>query len=298
MTEFSLMTGISSRAFGSSGQYIFHRSIGRVKLAVPLILKSMGYATNLMATVSRRFLGYDAFYQSIGVENRIFMHDLGAPFDHPDLRKHHSDQQFYERVMDEIEQATLRDSRPQWFVLLTNFNHGPHTRQVLRGQLSQRGRAAALREFPDAEYGEYYARMMFSAKAYAKFRAGLAEKFPGRPILIIRYGDHQPKFVKNILKAKKIDDFDPLTFETFYSIEAVNFELDKPARPVADPLDVAFLPTLAMRVAGMNLPPILAAHEEMMRECGSNYHDTPSDIKARFHRTLIRDGFLEAQPQP
>lgn len=297
MTEFSLQTGISSRAFGASGQYIFHRAVGRVKHAIPLFLKRRGYKTKLLATVSQRFLGYNAFYESIGVEDRIFMADLGPPFDNPDLRKHHSDEEFYARASDHLEQSISHDSRPEWILLLTNFNHGPHTERKMRKRLSKKDRAFALQQFPDEEYAEYYARMVFSAGAYAKFRADLVRKFPDRPILVIRYGDHQPKFVKNILKANKIDDTDPRVFETFYSVEAINFTLEIPARPLPDPLDVAFLATVAMRAAKMDLPPIFAAHEAMIDECGSNYHDTPSEMKARFHRTLLRDGFIEAEPQ-
>lgn len=295
ITEFSFLTGISALCFGANSRYIYHKAAGRIHHSLPLFCRGLGYSNAMMTPTSRRFLNYDAFYESIGVEERLFMFDLGPPFDHPELRKHCSDAVFYDLAEAQLQKMDRDNPGPHLLILLTSFNHGPHTRRRLRHKTSKKGRRFALSTFPDPEYGEYYARLMFCCKAYAAFRERLLATRTQRPTLIIRYGDHQPKLVQNLLKAKRIAVDDPRTLQTFYSIEGINLELDLCAKPQAAPLDIAFLSTIALKAAGIPLDPIRCLHDSLIAECGKAYHATPSKLKERYHRTLLEHKLVEAQ---
>src|ERR1700721_2401918 len=82
-----------------------------------------------------------------------------------------------------------------------------------------------------------------------RFLAGLRKKVPGQPFLIGRYGDHQPEFSPHILDpgldeagvGKKLEDYDPRYYATYYAIDAINFEpVESPA--VMEAAQAPFLP--------------------------------------------------------
>jgi len=63
-------------------------------------------------------------------------------------------------------------------------------------------------------------------------RKSLKKKFPAQPFLIVRYGDHQPEFSPHLLDpglgeagvGKKLENYDPRYYATYYAIDAINFE--------------------------------------------------------------------------
>ena len=91
---------------------------------------------------------------------------------------------------------TIRHRR--FLYVLTNFNHGPHHRQLVPPGQFERERAFAMASLPDAGYAEYYTRLAETASTWQKLKARLASSFPGRPVLIVHYGDHQPVLTKQI----------------------------------------------------------------------------------------------------
>src|SRR3981189_3825881 len=99
-----------------------------------------------------------------------------------------------------------------------------------------------------------------SADDYASFVAGLKKKFPAQPFLIGRYGDHQPEFSPHVLDpdldqagvGKKLMNYDPRYYATYYAIDAINFEpVKSPA--VMDTIDGTYI-TLAIHEAA-GIPP-------------------------------------------
>src|SRR5258708_25189604 len=75
---------------------------------------------------------------------------------------------------------------------LTNFNHGPHNRRLVAPGRFESERAFAAASLPDAHYAEYYARLVETAVTWNRLKSELAARFPGLPMLVVNYGDHQP----------------------------------------------------------------------------------------------------------
>ncbi|MCX5494244.1 sulfatase-like hydrolase/transferase [Kaistia dalseonensis] len=293
-TEFSLLTGLSSASFGPDSYFLFKKGVGRFRHSLPSQLAGLGYRTMLSTSCRRNFMNYDAFYAGIGVDDRVFSDEFPPPFDLADFEINNSDAAFFAATADAWDRALDSDPTPRFLMALTNFNHGPHESRLVPPGRYEAERATALAALPDPNYGEYYARLSETAESYAVFRQAIAAR--GRPALIVRYGDHQPTMTRAIEQAHRIRSDDPRQFETFFALEAVNFEADLSDLP--EHIDIAMLGTIALRASGLPLDAITATRLELIPEIGARYIATPSERKRRFHRTLVDAGLIELGATP
>ncbi|MGT2438296.1 sulfatase-like hydrolase/transferase [Bradyrhizobium betae] len=293
-SEFSLLTGLSSASFGSSAYYLFQKGAGRFHSSLPRSLASLGYKTTLISSCRRGFLSYDKFYSSIGIEERVFVDELPPPFDVRRFEATNSDAVFLDAVIDAHTRTITSDPTPRFLYVLTNFNHGPHSRQLVPQGQFESERAFAAASCRDAGYAEYYTRLAETAATWKRLKDRLASSAPGRPVLIVHYGDHQPVLTKQIDQHLKRPEDGRSRFRTFYAIEALNIP-DFTAGPGAD-LDIAFLGTVALQRAGIALDPIFATRASLLDDCGEAYFASASERKRRFHRTLVDLGLIDLMP--
>ena len=189
--------------------------------------------------------------------------------------------------------AIEADPAPRLTYVLTNFNHGPHTRRSVPPGQFERERAFASASLSDAQYAEYYSRLAETAATWQRVRAGLAARFPDRPMLLVHYGDHQPVMARNIAKRFPLPDDPRRQFRTFYAIDTLNMDKVEPASGRGRDLDIAFLGTVALQQAGLPLDPIFATRASLLDECGDAYFASNSETKRRFHRTLVDLGLID-----
>lgn len=291
-SEFSLLTGLSSASFGRDAYFIQQRGIGRFRHTLPRTLAGLGYRTMLASSCRRRFLNYDAFYRSVGVEERVFSDDLPRPFDVDRFEETNSDAEFLPAAIAAFRARIDDDPAPRFLYALTNFNHGPHDlRLVSRGDAD---RAFAMASLPDPQFAEYYARLAETAATWQELRSQLART--GRPSLVVHYGDHQPVMTRRIEHLLAHADDERRQFRTFFAIEGLNLAVDRAARTSGPVLDIAFLGTVAMQAAGLPLDPISATRASLIADCGDAYFASRCERKARFHRTLVDMRMIELGP--
>ena len=290
-TEFSLLTGLSSASFGPDSYFLFKKGVGRFAHSLPSELASLGYRNLLVTSCRRAFMNYDGFYGGLGVEERVFSDEFPAPFDLSAFEATNSDAAFFAAAEGALQRSIDRDPAPRFAMILTNFNHGPHEVRLQPAGTFEAERQFALATLNTPTYGEYYARLSETAASYAAFRAALLARNPGRPMLIVRYGDHQPTMSRAIEHAQGIRSGDPRQFETFFALEALNFEPDFADLPTR--LDIAQLGTAALKAAGLPLDAVSATRLDLITELGDRYVATPSERKRRFHRTLVDAGLID-----
>lgn len=295
-SEFSLLTGLSSASFGSSAYYLFKRGAGRFHSSLPHSLAALGYKTDLASSCRRRFLNYDEFYRSIGVNQRIFTDDLPPPFDVNHFESTNSDALFLDAVMDAHTRKISDDPTPRFLYVLTNFNHGPHDRRLVPLGKFEKERAFAAASLPDARYAEYYARLVETATTWQRLRSELETNFPGRPMLVVHYGDHQPVMAGQIDRQLQLPSDARRAFRTFYAIEALNFVPDCLVAGQGADLDIAFLGTVALQKAGLPLDRVYATRASLLDDCGETYFASSSELKRKFHRTLVDLGLIDLAP--
>jgi hypothetical protein len=292
-SEFSLLTGLSSASFGSNAYYLFKRGVGRFHHSLPLWLASLGYSTALASSCRRNFLNYDAFYRAIGINDRMFTDDFPAPFDASKFEATHSDEMFLEATIATHMKRIAEYAAPRFLFALTNFNHGPHSRRLVAPGHFESERAFAYASNPDPSYAEYYARLAETAATWSRLKADLAARFPDRPMLVIHYGDHQPVTTRRIEAKCKLPADPRRQFRTFYAIESLNGAADGLVAGRGRALDIAFLGTVALQLAGLPLDEVFATRASLLDQCGEAYFACSSERKRRFHRTLVERGAVD-----
>jgi Sulfatase len=295
-SEFSLLTGLSSASFGPNAYFIFKRGVGRFHNSLPHWLTALGYRTALASSCRRNFLHYDAFYRSIGFGERIFAEDFPPPFDVRRFEATYSDALFLDAAIDSHARRIADDVAPRFLYALTNFNHGPHSRRLAAAGRFERERAFAAASLADPHYAEYYARLVETAETWNALKSRLAARFPGRPMLIIHYGDHQPVMTRRIEARLKLPPDAGRQFRTFYAIETLNCGTQRLDAGRGKDLDIAFLGTVALQHAGLPLDEIFATRASLLEQCGDSYFASSSERKRRFHRTLVDRGVIEVAP--
>jgi phosphoglycerol transferase MdoB-like AlkP superfamily enzyme len=295
-SEFSLLTGLSSASFGSNAYFLFKRGVGRFHNSLPNSLTALGYRTMLTSSCRRSFLNYDEFYRSIGINERIFTDDFRPPFDVGRFEATYSDALFLEAALGVHMKRIAGDAAPRFLYALTNFNHGPHNRKLVTPGLFESERAFAAASLPDANYAEYYARLAETAATWSRLKSELADRFPGRPMLIVHYGDHQPVMARRIEAKIKLPTDARRQFRTFYAMETLNDSFDRMIPGRGPDLDIAFLGTVALQQAGLPLDEIFATRASLLKQCGEAYFASPSERKRRFHRTLVNLGIIDVAP--
>ena len=297
-SEFSLLTGLSSASFGSNAYFLFKRGVGRFHNSLPETLKALGYGAMLASSCRRSFLNYDEFYRAIGIGERIFTDDFRPPFDVGRFEATYSDALFLEAALGVHMKRITGDPAPRFLYALTNFNHGPHNRRLVAPGRFESERAFAAASLPDAYYAEYYARLAETAATWNRLKSELSTCFPGRPMLIVHYGDHQPVMARRIEAKIKLPVDARRQFRTFYAMETLNGCSDRLVPGRGPDLDIAFLGTVALQRAGLPLDEIFATRASLLKHCGEAYFASPSERKRRFHRTLVDLGIIDVAPTP
>ena len=295
-SEFSLLTGLSSASFGSNAYFLFERGVGRFRNSLPNSLTALGYRTMLTSSCRRSFLNYDKFYRAIGINERIFTDDFRSPFDVDRFETTNSDALFLEAALSVHMESMTGDAAPRFLYALTNFNHGPHNRRLAAPGLFESERAFAAASLSDPYYAEYYARLVETAVTWKRLKSELETRFPGRPMLVVHYGDHQPVMTRRIEAKLKLPIDPRRQFRTFYAIETLNGCADQLVSGPGADLDIAFLGTVALQQAGLPLDEIFATRASLLEQCGEAYFASPSERKRRFHRTLVDLGMIDVAP--
>jgi sulfatase-like protein len=295
-SEFSLLTGLSSANFGADAYFLFKRGVGRFHHSLPNALAALGYKTMLTSSCRRNFLNYDKFYRSIGIGERIFSDDFPPPFDVRLFEETNSDAMFLEAALGAFTERITSNRAPRFLYALTNFNHGPHDRRLVPPGNFERERAFAATSLPDAQYAEYYARLAETAATWQRLKSRLATYLPGRPMLIVHYGDHQPVLTRRIEWQLQLPEDTRRQFRTFYAIECLNIGPDQVVPTRGAILDIAFLGTIALQEAGLPLDRVFATRASLLDDCGEAYFASSSDRKRRFHRTLVDLGIINLAP--
>ena len=283
-TEYNVLAGLSSRSFGRFSYFVTRIASGRVTRGLPLALRRCGYETVSLYPAFGAFMSARSFQMTTGIQHFYDAHDLGAKDVEPDRF-------FYDKALDLMSQQV--PAKPLFMFVYLAANHFPWETRF-RPELTPSWRPPGNEPVVD----EYLRRQAMSADDYTAFIAGLKKKFPGQPFLIVRYGDHQPEFSPHLLDpgldeagiGKKLENYDPRYYATYYAIDAVNFEPVK--SPTAmETIDGPYLPLVIQEAAGIPLDPSFEEQKAIMLRCNGLFYACKDGAEARrFNRLLIDAG--------
>ncbi|MCB1505395.1 MAG: sulfatase [Hyphomicrobiaceae bacterium] len=290
LTEFSVLAGVSTYSFGGMRTFVQSMMQGKVKDSVPQELARCGYQNVMFYPVPKHFVSSGKFYASIGFPE---INDFKAQ---GSTRYNERDRFYYGNVLNRMDKHFANSRAPLFTFVLTSATHLPYTQPH-----SPEENVPGGLEGTDPEMHEYLRRLSLARIDLEWFRSELKSRFPDERFLIVQYGDHQPIVTRPLLGFGKTVEThnmvmppDSKAFLTYYAAEGINYRV--PALPDVETLDVPYLGTLMLKLAGL---PLSEAGEErlrLMQRCGGAYYlcSHPEEILA-FHRRLIDSGLLEAR---
>ena len=242
-TEYNVLTGLSARSYGRFANFVTRIAAGHVERGLPQALRRCGYKTISLYPMYGAFLGARNFQTTTGIDRFYDVKELGAKFLEPD------------RFYFDVARRTFgkeRGRQPLFLFVYTAANHFPWSYRF-RPDLAPEWRDPGNR----VDVDEYLRRQSMSARDYSEFVAHLAADFPDESFLIVRFGDHQPYFARNLidpamddsLVTRRIAAADPKYLTTYYAINSINFT-PRDLTSALDTLDAPYLPLVVLEAAG------------------------------------------------
>ncbi len=287
LTEFSVLTGLSSNSFGSMRPFVQTVMAGKLHDTLPQVLGRCGYHNLLVYPMLRNFVSNARFYDKVGIHQIIDAEDQKAQ------RPNERDRFYYTNALAEMEHHFARSAKPLFTYIQTQATHGSYDFTYMP-EVDVVGGGPGT----DAEVHEYLRRIGMAAMDYDFLKAELARRFPDRPFLIVNYGDHQPDITRRLLGATNYSgvlsiDRHPAAFASYYSVDAVGYQ--PPALPALAQVDVPYLGSILLEAARLPLPDSYRERKRLMWLCNGRYHGClhKADI-LNFHRRLINSGLMDA----
>ena len=286
-TEYNVLSGLAARSFGRFSYFVSHIAAGRVERGLPRALRRCGYQTFTAFPALQAFMGAKSYQATAGIDHFYDSAALGTERIEPDSF-------YYDSAIKML--VNNRLDGPMFIYVYVAANHFPwdhRWRPDLVPQWQDLGNPTGV--------DEYLRRQSMSFGYYREFLDKLNRSFPGEPFLIVRYGDHQPDFASNIMEpgiddatiAKRLIDYDPRYFTTYYAIDAVNFQPVNLSSALPT-LEGPFLPLVIQESAGLPLDPSFTEQKRILERCGGLFYGCAGGQEARrFNRLLIEAGLIK-----
>lgn len=311
LTIFSVLHGLSPLHLGTNAYMVAELMAGHVREALPDVLKSCGYRTSLFYPFNKQFGRDVRLYEKLDFDDAFYRQDMGL------LSFKMPDNTYYEKVTDYVGHRLATTSQPLFVYMQTMNLHAPYRRA-----LASADDAPVSKNSPEID--AYLSGLRASQRDFARFKDELARRFPGEAFLIVRYGDHQPKPYESV-SLRNADDTADVTavseriralvpdhegrsdvlparrrelsfrdepqYISYYALDSVNFEI--PPIPDYPLLNVAYLSTVSLMAAGIELPDSYARRLELMLLCNGRFFTCPNEAAVlTFHGWLISAGIV------
>lgn len=290
LTEFSILAGVSTYSFGGMRSFVQLLMAGKVHDTVPQVLARCGYRNVVFYPMLRNFVSNDRFYAAIGLPEIFDLKDQGAK------TVNERDRFYYANALAEMERHVARSDKPLFTFIQTMSTHWPyHVTYQPEEDVPGGGPGT------HPEMHEYLRRLGLAKRDYEFLKSELARRFPGEPILVLRYGDHQPVSTRTLLgfdESLEAEDVvleaDSVGFLTFFAVEGINYK--PPDLQPLDVIDVPYLGTILLQAARLPLSDAYQERLRLMSLCDGRYYSCSRRGEIlRFHRRLIDSGLVEAR---
>lgn len=290
LTEFSILAGVSTYSFGGMRSFVQLLMADKVHDTVPQALARCGYRNVVFYPMLRNFVSNDRFYTAIGLPEIFDLKDQGA------TTVNERDRFYYSNALAEMGRHIARSDKPLFTYIQTMSTHWPYDVTYLPEEDVPGGGPGT-----HPEMHEYLRRLALAKRDYEFLKSELARRFPDEPILVMRYGDHQPVSTRMLLgfdESLEAEDVEleagSVGFLAFFAVEGINYA--PPDLPPVDPIDVPYLGTVLLQAAQLPLSDAYEERRRLLSICEGRYDTCPQRREIlRFHRRLIDSGLVEAR---
>ena len=290
LTEFSILTGLSTHSFGGMRPFVQSLLAGKVRDTLPETLARCGYRNVLFYPMLRNFVSNARFYDAIGLKE-IF--DLKAQKAKSEQER---DRFYYSNALDEMERHVKTSHKPLFTYIQTMSVHWPYN-----WAFEPHVKVAGGGPGTDPEMSEYLRRVAMAKMDYDYLIAELKRRFPGEQIIVMHYGDHHPTATQKLLghdPETQVEDLklDPKSaaFITYYAVDRINM----PMRPLPDfdVVDVPYLGVILLDQAGLPMSEANRERVRLLHSCHGHYHGCARRTEIlSFHRRLIDSNIITSR---
>jgi phosphoglycerol transferase MdoB-like AlkP superfamily enzyme len=289
LTEFAVLTGLSTRSFGGMQQFVQPLMAGKLRDTLPETLRRCGYRNVVFYPLDRNFVSNAKFYASIGINEMFDAKDQGARTDNE------RDRFYFGNALDEMARHLQRSRLPLFTMIFTMATHSPYDFAYMP-EVGVPGGGPGT----DPEMSEYLRRLAMAKIDYDDLRSELARRFPSERFLIVHYGDHHPVATRTLLGVADKHEAEEISlppespgFITYYAVEGINYR--PPPLPEVETLDVPYLPLVILNAARLPLSDAFRERQRILAACNGRYFTcAPRDTILAFHRRLIDSGLIDA----
>ena len=288
LTEFSILTGLSTHSFGGMRPFVQSLLAGKVRDTLPETLERCGYRNVLFYPMLKNFVSNARFYDAVGLREIFDLKAQGAK------STTERDRFYYGNALNEMERHVKASEKPLFSYIQTMSVHWPYD-YAFEPEMKVPGGGPGT----DPEMHEYLRRLSIAKIDYDWFKAELKRRFPNEPVLIVHYGDHHPMATRKLLGFHDDTDVEEVAIEphsigftTYYAVEALNYKA--PELPQLEAMDVPYLGTIILEQAGLPLSEPNKERLRLMAACDGRYHTCRlrHEILA-FHRRLIESRLID-----
>ncbi len=287
MTNFSVMTSLSSADYGWQASYVTRVLDGKVRGAFPELLAQCGYRTITVMPMPTAAFNEGQFLKSIGFQEVIGAEMTG----HEPMSVR--DKVYFDYVNDLIAKHRKEDGRPLLIAVQTMFTHAPYEATLL---------PEAAEEAPtfhsSADINEYMRRITISRADLQAFLAARKSDAGPNGTLVIEFGDHQSVATRDMmlatLPADTLTDFRSKIYETFYAVHAYETPLDFSS--LNKPEDVPYL--IPRLIAAAKLPTSTKYDDlvALSERCEGHFHTCNDRTAVDTHiKGLVVAGMLKLE---
>ncbi|HSN39500.1 MAG TPA: sulfatase-like hydrolase/transferase [Burkholderiales bacterium] len=266
VSEFAVFSGMPQDIFGPAGMYAPFILAPRLRDSLPQLLRRIGYLTIAVYPTGGDFLnarnayaayGFDKFYDSAALGLQTW---------------HTTDERMFaeaKRIYDE----NKKPGQPIFMMILTLEQHGPHDIKPLKDlpEPFDRGLLPDLPADLELNLSTYLSRLRDSDQAMTQLERDFLHR--AQPTVIVHFGDHLPSFGGLIRGMPRTlpPALEPYRNDLTYFMLKSNFE--EPPLPAYPMLDIAYLPVMVLRAAGLPEDPYFAALSELESRCQGLYDE-------------------------
>ena len=290
LTEFSILAGVSTQAFGGMRQFVQTFTVNKLQDTLPQTLESCGYRNVVFYPMLKNFVSNDRFYASIGLKEIFDLKAQGAP------TVQERDRFYYGNALAEMERHIASSPKPLFTYIQTMSGHWPYD-WIFEPKTEAPGGGPGTHP----EMHEYLRRISMAKWDYDYLMAELKKRFPNERILVVHYGDHQPSATRTLVGYAEDVDFEGLQVEanhpaflTYYAADGINYKV--PPLPNHDALDIPYLGLIIQDAAGLPLSDANKERKRLMALCQGRYNSCAKRNEILgFHRRLIDSGIIAAR---
>ena len=263
ITNFSLMTGLSSLDFGWRAPYLTTAMEGKIHQSLATELSRCGYRTAVLMPMDHSFVNEGPFLKSLGFDEILDYNRIGAS------EYAHRDRFYFEAARDFIAEHRRTDGRPLFLEVQTMFAHSPYSRHLADPDPEGSGKSGIF------ELDEYVRRVAQSQKDFDWYLAQAEAESKDHPSIVLEFGDHQSfatrEVVNHLYPDFAINELTSSAYRSYFTVHAMGMDVDMAPFEFAS-LDIGYLGVSLLEAAGVAVSPVFADLAALRDRCDGRLH--------------------------